>query len=75
MCVKLVASYPRSIKAVITAKGASTKSWVKGLNTHEKCDILISLNDILKSFCLLLWCIVCRLMRGKNYLVNFRMMP
>jgi hypothetical protein len=26
MCVKLVASYPRSIKAVITAKGASTKS-------------------------------------------------
>jgi hypothetical protein len=31
--VKLVASYPR-LKPVITAKGASTKSWVKGLNTY-----------------------------------------
>ncbi|CDQ73994.1 unnamed protein product [Oncorhynchus mykiss] len=32
-CAKIVASYPRRLKAVITAKGASTKYWVKGLNT------------------------------------------
>ena len=30
---KLVASYPRRLKAVIDAKGASTKYLVKGLNT------------------------------------------
>ena len=33
-CVKLVASYPRSLNAVIAAKGASTKYRVKGLNTY-----------------------------------------
>ena len=33
-CTKLVASYPRRLKAVIAAKGASTKYWVKGLNTY-----------------------------------------
>ena len=33
-CAKLVASYPRWLKAVIAAKGASTKYWVKGLNTY-----------------------------------------
>ena len=32
-CAKLVASYPIRIKVVIAAKGASTKCWVKGLNT------------------------------------------
>ena len=33
-CAKLVASYPRRLEAVIAAKGASTKYWVKGLNTY-----------------------------------------
>ena len=33
-CAKLVVSYPRRFKAVIAAKGASTKYWVKGLNTY-----------------------------------------
>ena len=32
-CAKLVASYPRKLKAVIAAKVASTKYWVHGLNT------------------------------------------
>ena len=32
-CAKLVASYPRRLEAVITARGASTKYCVKGLNT------------------------------------------
>jgi hypothetical protein len=31
---KIVASYPRRLTAVISAKGASTKYWVKGLNTY-----------------------------------------
>ena len=31
---KLVTSYPRRLEAVIAAKGASTKYWVKGLNTY-----------------------------------------
>ena len=38
-CAKLLASIPRRLKAVITAKGASTKYWVKGLNTYVKCDL------------------------------------
>jgi hypothetical protein len=29
----LVASYPRKLETVITAKGVSTKFWLKGLNT------------------------------------------
>jgi hypothetical protein len=33
-CAKLVASYSRRLKAVITAKGASTKYRVKGLNVN-----------------------------------------
>ena len=33
-CSKIIASYPRRLKAVIAAKGASTKYWVKGLNTY-----------------------------------------
>ncbi|CDQ99147.1 unnamed protein product [Oncorhynchus mykiss] len=32
-CAKLVASYPRRLKALIAAKGASTKYRVKCLNT------------------------------------------
>jgi hypothetical protein len=34
-CAKLVVSYPRSLKAVLAAKGASTKYLVKGLNSYE----------------------------------------
>ena len=34
MCAKLVASYPRKPEAVIAAKGASTKYWVKCLNSY-----------------------------------------
>ena len=33
-CAKLVVSYPRRLKAVTAAKGASTKYRVKGLNTY-----------------------------------------
>jgi hypothetical protein len=33
-CAKLVASNPRRLEAVITAKGASTMYLVKGLNTY-----------------------------------------
>jgi hypothetical protein len=33
-CATLVASYPRRLEAVISVKGASTKYWVKGLNTY-----------------------------------------
>jgi hypothetical protein len=33
-CARLVVSYPRRLKAVIAAKGDSTKHWVKGLNTY-----------------------------------------
>ena len=32
--VKLVVSYPRRLEVVITAKGASTKYQVKGLDTY-----------------------------------------
>ena len=33
-CAKLVAPYPRRLDAVIAAKSASRKYWVKGLNTY-----------------------------------------
>jgi hypothetical protein len=33
-CAKLTASYPRRLEAVITAKGASTKYFIKRLNTY-----------------------------------------
>ena len=33
-CAKLVVSYPRTLEAVIAAKGSSTKYRVKGLNTY-----------------------------------------
>ena len=32
-CAKLLESYPRRLEVVVAAKGASTKYWVKGLNT------------------------------------------
>ncbi len=32
-CEKLVASFPKSLMAVLNQKGASTKYWAKGLNT------------------------------------------
>jgi len=34
MCTKLVESFPTRRKALIAAIGASTKYWVKGLNTY-----------------------------------------
>jgi hypothetical protein len=37
---KLVVSYPRRPKALIAAKGASTKYYVKSLNTYV-CDIYV----------------------------------
>jgi hypothetical protein len=47
-CVKLVASYPRTLEAVITAKGASTKYCVEGLNTYVqlKSEVYIRLSQI-----------------------------
>ena len=39
-CAMLVASYPRRLEAVISAKSASTKYWVKGLNICQ-CDISV----------------------------------
>ena len=54
-CAKLVASYPRRRKAVIVAKGASTKNWVNGLNTYVNVIILGFLKLV---FALSLWGIV-----------------
>jgi hypothetical protein len=39
-CAKLVASYPRRLEGVIAAKCASTKYWVKGLNTYSSSQSL-----------------------------------
>ena len=36
-CAKLVASYPRTLEVVITAKGASTKYWIKGQGSEYLC--------------------------------------
>ena len=36
-CAKLVASYPRRLKVVVAAKGASSKDSVKGLNIFYIC--------------------------------------
>ena len=33
-CAELVVSYPRRLEALIAAKGASTKYWLKSLNTY-----------------------------------------
>jgi hypothetical protein len=54
-CAKLEASYPRRLKAVIAAKGASTKYWVKGLGKTV--------------FALSLWGIVCKLMRRRKKII------
>ena len=56
-CAKLVASYPRRLKAVIATKGASTKYWVKGLNTYvnvifQLCIFLTFANISKKQFLL-----------------------
>ena len=55
-CAKLVASYPRRLKAVITAKDASTKYWVKVWifmsMWYFSFSFLINLQKFLKScFC------------------------
>jgi hypothetical protein len=63
-CAKLVESYPRRLEAVIAAKGASTKYWVKGLNTcvNVISDIILNtLANMSKNLFLLchygvLWC-------------------
>ena len=54
----LVASYPRRLEAVMAAKGASTKYWVKGLNTYVNV-IFTVLNLLLCHYGAL-----CSLMRG-----------
>jgi hypothetical protein len=70
-CAKLVASYPRRLKAVIAAKGASTKYYLKVLIYF--CDIqvlfLIKLFNyfyLVFNFFLSLWGIVCRWDEGEN---------
>ena len=65
---KLVASYTRRLEVVITAKGASKKYWVKGLNTYVNVIFqLFVLNTFAKIFqpvlTLSLWGIGCILMR------------
>ena len=40
-CVKLVETYPRSLKALTTAKGASTENWIKVLNTFCKWEFIV----------------------------------
>jgi hypothetical protein len=60
-CSKLVASYPWRLEAVITAKVASTKYWIKGLNTYSKNLFLLCNYRI--------WCVD---WWGKNDLINFR---
>jgi hypothetical protein len=68
---ELVASYPRRLEAVIAAKGASTKYWIKGLNTYvnvifQCCCFCFSKNVNNPVFALSLLGIVCRLMKEKN---------
>ena len=74
-CARLAASYPRRLKAVITAKGVSTKYWVKGLNTYVNAIFQLKFLEISNKkqhvFALSLWGIVCRLMREKNILTFF----
>ena len=67
---KLVASYPRRLKTVIAAKHASTKYWVKGLNTYGFF-LYICKNVLKPAFASSLWGIVCRLIRGKKLLHSF----
>ena len=65
-CAKLVASYRIRLKAVIAAKGASTKYWVKGLNTYVNVIfqfLFLFLMCKKTVFALSSWGIVCRLMR------------
>ena len=69
---RCILSYPRRLEAVNTAKGASTRYWVKGLNTYVnvmfQCFYFIFYKLAKQSFCfcLSLCGIVCRLMRKKQ---------
>ena len=62
------------LKAVNTAKGASTKYCVKGLSTYVNVIFLINSQKCLQNQLLLCHYggIVCALMRDKNDLINFR---
>jgi hypothetical protein len=77
-CAKLVASNPRRVEAVITAKGASTKYRVKGLNTYVNVIFMFLIcytfakKKRKKMFALSLWGILCRLMREIRVLNTFR---
>ena len=42
-CAKLVPSNPRRLEDVIAVKGASTKSWVKGLNNYANVVFLVKM--------------------------------
>ena len=54
-CAKLVMPNTRNFKAVIAAQGASTRYWVKGLNTYFSFSFLINLLKWIKSrFCFVL---------------------
>jgi transposase len=70
-CTKLVVSYPR-LKALIAAKGASTKYWAKGLNNYINVifqfNLFYTFAEKSKNlfFALSLWAIVCGLMREKT---------
>ena len=63
-CANLVALYPRILKAVIAAKGASTNYRVKGLNVIFQLLLFIYFckKNLKPVFALSLWGIVCRLM-------------
>ena len=76
-CDKLVASYPRRLEAVIAAKGASTKYWVKGLNTYVKGIFQLFIFPNLLTFLNTCFCFVimgyCVLIdEGKTHLILFR---
>jgi hypothetical protein len=50
-CVKLVTSYPRRPEAVIATKGASTKCWVKGLNSYVHVIFTFFVYIVIMGYC------------------------
>jgi hypothetical protein len=61
-CAKLVVSYPTRLKAVISAKGASTHYCLKGLNTYVNvlfqlflktcfCFVIMGYCDVIMGYC------------------------
>ena len=73
-CAELVVLYLWRLEAVITARGASTKYWVKGLNTYVNVIFQFFLFNkfakISKIPHLSLWGIECRLMRGRKKTIS-----